>query len=126
MKDNAIRETKPPQSDNRTIRIKYANAVEMTRKSSQKQSAVSDARATRPSRNCTASWMGSRLILVNHAGTPCLSMTVTPFLRMSEHNSRGRGRKGLGCLCWWQNPPGRDLRVLRFSIEYCCQIWPLP
>jgi hypothetical protein len=69
MKDEAIKEMSSPTSDSRTTRIKYAKAVETTPKSSQKHSAVSDARTMRRSKNRAASWVGLRIILVDHLET---------------------------------------------------------
>src|SRR5262249_12289445 len=61
MKERPIKGIKAMLRDNRTIRIKYAKAVETRRKPSQKHRAVSTASATSPSRKCTVS--GKNLVI---------------------------------------------------------------
>src|SRR5262249_13991518 len=112
MKDKAIKEMKPPASDSRTIRSKKAKAGDTTRKSSQKHSAVKDARATRPSKNRTASRVAPRVIPINHSLEATASRQQSLGSgRISDHNSRAAGRE--------EQVPWP---ILQFPLKYCRRI----
>src|ERR1700730_17089883 len=84
MMQRAVKGMKLPARDNRTIKIKYVKAVETRRKSSQKQTHVSNASAMRPNNRWTVSWnnlvLGLRLIPINHL------LVLAP--RRSSHAAR--------------------------------------